>query len=80
MPNLLTRDTLMPIGVVASLFVAAVALTWSLASDRQRAFSTLEEHDGRIERNESTIREIQCTLGEVRDAVLRIEETVGAKE
>jgi hypothetical protein len=78
--SLLNRETLMPCGVVASILVAAIALTWSLASDRERAFSTLKEHDARILRNETAIRDIQCTLGDVRDGVIRIEEKLGTKD
>lgn len=78
--DILTRETLMPLGVVASLIVAAVALTWTLAADRERAFATLKEHDTRIQRNEVTIRELQCVLSDVRDGVIRIEEKLGTSK
>lgn len=76
--TILTRETLLPAGVAAAIMLAAVSLTWTLAVDRERAFSRIDAHEVRISENRDAIKELQGVLGNVRDALIRIEEKLDA--
>ncbi|MFQ5414662.1 MAG: hypothetical protein ACE5E6_09415 [Phycisphaerae bacterium] len=69
----LTKDTLIPIGVVA----AVVILVWNIATERQEARARMDHNTTAIESNAEAIRGLRTDMTYLTRAMLRVEGKLG---
>ena len=77
--TVISKDTLLPIGVVISVIIAVGTLVWQVASDRERAYGLIRSNAVAIERHEKALESLRCDMAYVKQAMERVEAKLGTR-
>ena len=69
----ITKNTLLPLGVV----IALVTATWAIATDRQVCKERIQQNSTAIDRHESAIDELRGKLNYLTQGMARVETKLG---
>jgi len=73
----ITRETLVPIGLVAALVIVIMGATWAIATDRQQAVEQIRANAAAVARHDAELRELRGQMQYLTQAMIRIETKLG---